>query len=450
MLERSLFKTAFFVRVLRGGRAFRVGLAFALTGCSQALVLPAPPGPEAIPDLEASWGRDSEDLETGSRLALAYSAAGRSAEADSLVSELMSAFPNESAAFITAGLLAEESGATLDAAAFYQAGLDREPYPEVRSAVEARLSTVRAEALREDVRRAISAEGEFADQIPDASSIGVFPLAFEGLDSAWAPLALAVTDMVVTDLALVDRLQVVERASMQVLVQELGLAEAGRTEVSTAARSGRIMGAAQIVQGVLRVDPDAQVAIDAAVVGTQDESLAATSSIDVTDGLERVLDAEKRLVFGIIDELGVELTVAERELINERQTESLEALLAFGEGLEAMDRGDYEAAVQDFEAAVEIDPSFAKAEAPLAMARVRARTPLVAALREIPALAHRVRTRREAVRLIRSAPTVMRRRILRRLDPEERATIAETLGLDRLGQVILLELTFRPPVGGFE
>jgi hypothetical protein len=44
----------------------------------------------------------------------------------------------------------------------------------------------------------------------------------------------------------------------------------------------------------------------------------------------------------------------------------------------------------------------------------------------------------------------MRRRILRRLDPEERATIAETLGLDRLGQVILLELTFRPPVGGFE
>jgi len=162
------------------------------------------------------------------------------------------------------------------------------------------------------------------------------------------------------------------------------------------------------------------------------------------------MEAEKRMVFGIIEELGVELTAAERERISERQTESLDALLAFGRGLAAMDRGDFEAAVQDFEAAVDIDPGFSKVETSLTEARVRSRPAAVATLRSMPSLARQVRSRREAVRLIRSAPTVMRRRILRRLKPEDRATVAEALGLDRVGQVILLELTFRPPGGVFQ
>ena len=438
------------VHVPRPIRRATAVLAWALGGCSAPPSLPAPPAPEAIPGLEAEWAGDAEDLEAGASLALAYSAAGRSAEAESLVAELMDAFPNESAAFITAGLLAEDRGSPSNAAAFYQAGLEREPFPAVRSAVEVRLARVRAEAIRADVRRAISAEEEFADQEPDASSVGVFPLAFEGIDSVWAPLALAVTDMVITDLALIDRLQVVERASMQALVDELGLAESGRTESSTAARSGRILGASRIVQGVLRVEPGALVGIDAAVVETVDAPDAAEASVDVSDTLERLMEAEKRMVFGIIEELGVELTAAERERISERQTESLDALLAFGRGLAAMDRGDFEAAVQDFEAAVDIDPGFSKVETSLTEARVRSRPAAVATLRSMPSLARQVRSRREAVRLIRSAPTVMRRRILRRLKPEDRATVAEALGLDRVGQVILLELTFRPPGGVFQ
>ncbi len=425
-------------------------LAWVLFGCGAPPSLPAPPSPEAIPSLEAEWAGDAEDLEAGASLALAYSSAGRRAEAEALVAELMEAFPDESAAFITAGLLAEDAGSPSDAAAFYQAGLDREPFPEVRSAVEARLAGVRAEAIRADVRRAISAEEEFADRVPDASSVGVFPLAFEGIDSVWAPLSLAVTDMVITDLALIDRLQVVERASMQALVDELGLAESGRTESSTAARGGRILGAARIVQGVLRVEPGARVGIDAAVVETRNAPDAAETSIDVSDTLERLIEAEKRMVFGIIDELGIELTAAEREQISERQTESLDAMLAFGRGLQAMDRGDFEAAVQDFETAVDIDPGFSKVETTLTQARVQSRPAAVAALRSMPSLARQVRSRRQAVRLIRTAPTVMRRRIVRRLKAEERATVAESLGLDRVGQVILLELTFRPPGGAFQ
>ena len=89
-------------------------------------------------------------------------------------------------------------------------------------------------------------------------------------------------------------------------------------------------------------------------------------------------------------------------------------------------------------------------ETTLTQARVQSRPAAVAALRSMPSLARQVRSRRQAVRLIRSAPTVMRRRIVRRLKAEERATVAESLGLDRVGQVILLELTFRPPGGVFQ
>ena len=53
---------------------------------------------------------------------------------------------------------------------------------------------------------------------------------------------MALTEVLVMDLAIIGRLTVLERAKVQMLLDEIALGEAGFLETATAARSGRILG----------------------------------------------------------------------------------------------------------------------------------------------------------------------------------------------------------------
>ena len=61
----------------------------------------------------------------------------------------------------------------------------------------------------------------------------------------------------------------------------------------------------------------------------------------------------------------MQLTQAEREAIDENRTGSLQAFLAYGQGLQALDNGDYPAAQQFFQQAADIDPGFGPAQTQL-------------------------------------------------------------------------------------
>jgi hypothetical protein len=56
--------------------------------------------------------------------------------------------------------------------------------------------------------------------------------------------------------------------------------------------------------------------------------------------------------------MGIQLTDAERQALEQRPTANLQAFLAWSRGLEAEDRGDFTAARQLFEEAQRIDPGF--------------------------------------------------------------------------------------------
>ena len=75
----------------------------------------------------------------------------------------------------------------------------------------------------------------------------------------------------------------------------------------------------------------------------------------------RFFEMEKALAFQIYEEMGVSLAPAERERVNRRFTENLQALLAFGQGLEASDAGRFSEARQFFQQAVQLDPRFQQA-----------------------------------------------------------------------------------------
>jgi hypothetical protein len=79
---------------------------------------------------------------------------------------------------------------------------------------------------------------------------------------------------------------------------------------------------------------------------------------DQSDDLENFFRLEKRIVFALLADLGIQLTEAEQDAIDEVPTRNLQAFLAYSRGLAAEDQQDFGAAADFFGQAVQIDPGF--------------------------------------------------------------------------------------------
>lgn len=430
-------------------RISRLSLLIALGACAASGrgELEAP-SPEQIPALEASLAEDPADVETGLSLAAGYRESGREEEARRLVAALTEYAPDDPGVLVMEGVLAEDVGdyeAAMDA---YRRFLDTGTDGPLRDEVERRLEVARREALRADVRNALEREADLAQTEPDPATVGIFPFVFEGGDPEYEPLALVLPDLLATDLGITGRLTLIERTKVQALIDELELAESGRVEAGTAARSGRLLGSGHIVQGRFRMEEGARVGVDAALVTVGGPGRELSDPLTAQDEIDRFLEMEKRLAFALYDELGVQLTAAERERVSERQTESIEALLAYGRGLAAVDAGRFGQAREHFAEATAFDPGFALAQVMLdRAAALSLPAPAIQAGDQLARLVHRVGSRQAAVRLLTNAPPAIRERVLANLGASKRAILAEILGQDRVGQVILLELVFPGPGG---
>lgn len=422
-------------------------LALLVSGCAGSVGLPAVPSPTEVAELEAVFDSDPGDVETGLRLAAGYRSAGRTDEGAALVGRLLELRPEDPGVLVMTGLYAEDRGDHEAARRAYMAVLESGQAGNLAPEVERRLEVVRRAELRAEVVRALEREDEVAQTEPDPSTVGVFPFLYEGVDPEWEPLAYALPEMLSTDLAITGRLQVLDRVRVQTLLNELALGESGRVDEGTAARSGRLLGSGNIVQGRFRVADGQRIGIDAAVVEVGSPGLERVDPLSAEDAVERLFQMEKQLALDLHAELGIELTPAERVRISERQTESVQALLEFGRGIAAENEGDFALAREHFSSAASIDPGFAMAAARAGrMARIAG---LVSAadIGSVADAARRLASQRQAVSLLRDAPAGVRDRVLERIGARRRAILAEVLGQDRVGQAILLELVFRVPGG---
>lgn len=341
-------------------RAYPVrGLVLALAllgGCANPYTAPPPPSPEQIPDLEARHATRPGDAEVATRLGAAYREAGRLEDAATLLESTVEAHPDHDEAVYFLGVTYEEAAADSAALVLYQEYVERGSDPRLREELERRIDLVRRRALQQSVRASVAREAELAANPPRPRTVAVFPFAYVGSAPGIRPLARALSEMLVTDLSQTDRLDVLERLQVQYLADEIAVAEAGRVDPATAARGGRILGAERVVQGQMGGTED-EVVLDAAVVASAGGPEAA-EPLSSRDALARFFDLETQLALDLYAAAGVELTPAERERVTRRRTENLEAVLAFGLGLEAQDAGRYEEAAEHFERAVSLDPGF--------------------------------------------------------------------------------------------
>lgn len=315
--------------------------------------------PADIPALEAQAAQRPTDAAAALRVARAYYAARRFADARRAVLQSLAAAPRNAEAHAYLGLTYEELAEFDSARAVYTRLLNSRPNRSVQRLLSGRLTLLTRRELQYAARQAIARESLLTRTPPDPNTVAVMPFHYVGRDSSLRPLERGLAALVVTDLSRVRRLRLVERERLQVLLDELKVAESGRGDPATSARSGRLLGAGQMVQGQFTEVPTQQLRIDATVVRTSDAQVAASGS--GSDRLQALFDLEKVVVFQLLDRMGITLTPAERQQITERPTRDLQAFLLYSRGLEAQDRGDFGAASQAFQAAARQDPSFQQA-----------------------------------------------------------------------------------------
>jgi TolB-like protein len=211
-------------------------------------------------------------------------------------------------------------------------------------------------ALIEDAKLAIQQERSLGADVGSPATVAIFPMRFSGSDSSLRPLGRGFAELLATDLSRSPKLTIVERARVQALLDELALQRSGLTDTSTNVRAGRLLRAGRIVQGSVLQLGESQLRVDAAVLDVP--TAAVRGSARGEDALDRLFDLEKRIAFGLFDELGVTLTVAERNAIEQRPTRSLAAFLAYSRGLTAEDDGRFDDAGRFYRDAIRLDPGF--------------------------------------------------------------------------------------------
>lgn len=319
--------------------------------------------PADIPGLEEALERDPGNPEILLQLGVAHFKARNYAEAEETLLNAVGTGEATGAAYLYLGLAREEQEKWGPAREAYSTYLELGRHDPLKEDIRERLALLARRELRVRAREILAREDEISRQDPVPGSVAVFPFRITTENEELEPLQVALADMMTTDLVLSGGLTVLERARVQSLLTEMSLTEAGFTSPETGARAGRMLRAEHVVQGALTSLSDEILRFDTDVLNTSRRSSAGEASAQ--DALARLFEMEKEAVFEILDIMGVSITPAEREAIQENRASNLLAFLTYGQGLMAMDQGYFGTAQQFFTRAVREDPGFTAAQGAL-------------------------------------------------------------------------------------
>lgn len=317
-------------------------------------------GPEDIPRLQRELSADPANLELKTQLGIAYFTADAFEQARGTLSEAIADGAQTGAAFLYLGLANEELEEWAAARDAYSNYLEVGESDPLKEQLRGRMQLMIHRALRQQAEVLLAQEEQLADVDPTPRSVAVFPFDLEPDVEELAPLGVAMADMMITDLELAgDELTVLERGQIQALLSEMELTEAGFTDPAQGARAGRLLRAEHVVQGFLTPLPQEVLRMDTDVLNTpRAESIGEAQA---EDQLQQIFDIEKEVVLQIIEILEVELSPEELEEINQNRAANLEAFLAYGRGLIALDEGNFNQASEFFGQASQLDPGFSAA-----------------------------------------------------------------------------------------
>lgn len=324
----------------------------------------------AVTRLEAKRAAHPGAAKTLRALGIAYYDAGRPADALPVLVRARELMPDDGVTALYLGMSAEATGDLKTARSAYEGYVRFGRTSRVRAQLRGKLAALARKELEAEAKATVAQEASIGAAAGSPRTVAVLPLAFSGTDTTLSSLGRGLADLMITDLSRSSQLTVVERDRLDALLDEINRSSTGAVDSSTTVRSGRLARAGRVVRGSVTQLQGNALRADAAVIDVGTAQAGRPLNADFS--LDALFDAEKRIVFGVFDDMGITLTTAERAAIDQRPTRSIAAFLAYSGGLAAEDSGRFDLAARMFSEAARIDPGFSAAQSGAARAQATA------------------------------------------------------------------------------
>lgn len=337
-------------------RVFGACVSLALAaGCASVQLTPQ----ASIAKLEQQRAADPKSVAVLRALGIQYYKQQRYAEARAALTEAASMAPTDGVVALYLGLSAEGANDLPAAKAAYASYLKVGRTQRVRAQLEARLAAMQRRELQDAAKSAVQREATISATPGSKTTVAVMPFSFTGADSTLKPLERGFAELLTTDLSRVKVLTVVDRSRLQAILDEIKLQRTAAVDSTTVVRAGKLIQAGTLVQGSILQTGD-RLRADAALVSVATSQVSATPNDE--QALARLFEIEKIIAIRLIDALAPgQMTVAERNAIEQRPTKSLQAFLAYSQGLQYEDQGRFDDASRAYGNAARIDPNFGAA-----------------------------------------------------------------------------------------
>ena len=315
---------------------------------------------EAIAAFRKSVQENPQNKEALRNLGIAYFKNNNYKMAIPIFEKIHEKAPKDGVTLFYLGASFEKTGQLKQAIQTYRQFTKLGHFSKMRKTVEAQLRVLMRKQIRQEVKQAVAKEKSLGTTQVAPHSLAV--LYFSNLMKIpeLNPLQKGITDMIITDLSQVHSLQIVERARLQALMQEIGLGQTGLVDPATAPKVGKLLGVSTLVNGAFLTLSGQKIQLEYAI------SRAANARVEnngkISGSLRQIFKIEKNLVFDVIGDMGIQLTEQERKAIQKIPTENLMAFIAYSKALDYEDQGKFDLAKQQYQKAVRLDPHFEKAQ----------------------------------------------------------------------------------------
>lgn len=181
----------------------------------------------------------------------------------------------------------------------------------------------------------------------------------ENPEYQWLSKGLA--DMLISDLSGLKGIEIIERASLQKVLEEQALSLTGLADEGSAVQIGKLLQASKLIYGAYIVNDD-NIRIDIKLVSV--ESAAILHAFNVAGDIEDIFELESEMIGTLLQKLNLSTQTIQKH----PETKSLDALSRYYIAIDHLDHKRYSEAEYEFIRATELDPLFYKAQEGLAEA----------------------------------------------------------------------------------
>lgn len=427
--------------VSRFSRAASVASVVWQAGCILNSDPYLPPSPADRVAFEARLAADSTDVDAVVALAVFDLGDARAESAARLLQRTVVRAPDDPVVPLL--LAVAEEARSISSARVAYGNYARGRGGALAEWARARMDALEVAAVTEEVRRALAAPAPDLTQA-DSRSVVVLPFAYSSGDQIEQGLATALSTLVTSDLRRRGQWDLVDDRRARIALREMRIASESLLDLAVAASIGPYVGARHVVQGRFVPAPADSVIWEVTVTTLTAGAEPTVARFAIKGAVTEASLMERRMPNLIRNTLDGEQLVDE---LSPRHAELEVAMVAFGNGVMALDRDDQEAAEIAFERAFALDSTFLEA------GELQVRTAAVTSTRIVPlptqlAEIARVGERQRAVLALQMAGGSAHQQALSRVGARERPLLADALGLDAFGANVLLEIRLVPLGGG--